>query len=97
MHITMREGRRTLCFLCDDKFTPAHKCEKRRIQNMECYIAEERTEEVQEAAEELCNHEAAVSMYAINGSSVYNTVKLQGKIRNRPVVILIVLAVLIML
>lgn len=88
---------KNLCFWCDEKFSPTHKCNGRRLYSLEiCPEEEEEKDEFQEALEELSQEEMCVPegsqnicMYALNGMPVYNTLKLQGMIEGKTVVILL--------
>lgn len=43
--------KKNLCFWCDEKFHPVHKCEKRRLHSIEICPLEEENEEFLEASD----------------------------------------------
>lgn len=88
-----------LCFHCNEKFTPGHDCRKKKlfvIMGDESEATEDTSEDlavIWEADNVVENQEqepdAGISIHAISGSKGTNTIKIQGKIKNRPISILI--------
>jgi len=88
-----------LCFWCDEKFTPGHKCSK-RLYNLEIQIEDssdspfaepvnlmdmDHLPEVELAEEE----EPLISIHALTGETAFQTLKVKGKAKNVPILILI--------
>ncbi|XP_075078424.1 uncharacterized protein LOC142164334 [Nicotiana tabacum] len=88
-----------LCFFCDDKFTPGHKCKaKRHIYSIkinvevlrdseEMGVEVDDTKEPQEAENSVENCE--ISLQALNGTKGYRTLKIQGLSEQNPINVLI--------
>ncbi|XP_028794215.1 uncharacterized protein LOC114749837 [Neltuma alba] len=79
-----------LCFKCGDKFSPGHRCKPSSFKLLE--ITEDCDEPAMENttssyAEE--NDIAEISLHAILGGSTSSTMKLQGTLLSKPVLILI--------
>ena len=65
-----------LCFWCDDKFVPGHRCKNKRLYSLSILEDEEETngEEVQE--EEVIPH---ISLNALEGTVGFHTMKVTGR------------------
>lgn len=86
--------RKNLCFWCDEKYSPAHKCEKKKMFNLQVVTAEDEPEnfhEVEEFPEEEEDegNDQGITLCAVNGNLIYNTFKVAGQIKGKPVLILI--------
>lgn len=90
-----------LCFHCDEKYFPGHACKKKKLYVM---LTEQQTDredcceddklaliwEDEPGIEgEQKEKESAISLHAITGSKGSHTLKVQGKIKNRVVKILV--------
>ncbi|CAM8990762.1 unnamed protein product [Rhodiola kirilowii] len=84
---------RGLCFNCDEKFAPGHRCKPK----FQCLIVEEamEEEEVEGAAEEPSQLEEpsevmpSISYHAMQGHNVPLTLRLEGELSGRKIVVLI--------
>jgi hypothetical protein len=98
----MRERRqRGLCYNCDEKWNPSHKCQTPKIYLMHGMevLGEEKGEDVyydSSTGEEMIQlpeiqecTDPEISLYAISGSLSPKTMRLVGKLKNQLVVILI--------
>ena len=81
-----------LCFWCDDKFVPGHRCRNRKLYSL-CIVEDDgdnssEEEETMEArnTENLTPH---LSLQAIHGTAGCQTIKVWGKIDKCPILILI--------
>ena len=65
-----------LCFWCDDKFVPGHRCKNKRLYSLSILEEEEETngEEIQE--EEIIPH---ISLNALEGTVGFHTMKVTGR------------------
>ena len=88
---------KNLCFFCDEKYYPEHKC-KAQVYRLEVLEEEEEstghegdlTKEVEDE-ETVTQLEAPhISIHALNGMNRYQTMKIAGKFRHHPLHILIV-------
>ena len=87
-----RQARREkgLCFRCNEKFAPGHRCKTSSLALMEFAEVEEGTEECDEHESETPMEDLAeISFHAILGKASGTTMKLQGTILNRKVLILV--------
>lgn len=86
-----------LCLWCDEKYTPEHKCGKKRIYLLEGNYSEDSPEEQEPLTEEIeVQHINLVqeelpqmSLSAITSKAAYYTLKVQGKYGKRPLLILV--------
>jgi hypothetical protein len=94
----MQEKReKLLCYNCDEKFQPGHRCNRPRLfllEGVELGDSEEiRVEEVLQEEEPECEpHEAellGISLYALAGAPAPRTMRLMGRIKGQPLVIII--------
>lgn len=80
--------------ICDDKWSPGHKCDRKRLHILEIHPVEEEPEEFLEALdvepeqldEEL---EEGITIYAVNELPIYNTFKMAARIKGKPILILL--------
>lgn len=86
-----------LCFWCDEKFTPGHKCAK-KLYNLEVRIGEltdseeqEETDnmELDQPAEENEEEEPLISIHALTGEPAHQTLKAVGKVGKHQFLILV--------
>ncbi|XP_024022962.1 uncharacterized protein LOC112092044 [Morus notabilis] len=88
---------RGLCYWCDEKFSPRHRCKLRQLQVL--LAAEddfgreeghlEEGEATLEEEEEVGEETAALSLNSIQGFTIAKTMKLQGTIGGREVAVLV--------
>ncbi|XP_024024262.1 uncharacterized protein LOC112092399 [Morus notabilis] len=86
-----------LCFRCDERFSPGHRCKNRQLQVL--LVAEDGTEEDEESSEEedpppaqggrATAEAAAVSLNSMRGLVSSKTMKLRGYLGTREVIVLI--------
>lgn len=84
--------RKNLCFWCDEKYSPTHKCEKKKLYNLQVITAKEESEffhEAGEFSEEEEESDQKFTLCAVNGGPLYSTLKLAGQIKDKSVVFLI--------
>lgn len=80
-----------LCFKCDKKFTPAHRC-KKRLQVLLCLDEEDEMEAT--SVEEELRFDAnptkvELSIQAMVGLDTSKTIKVQGTIKGKSVIVLV--------
>ncbi|OIT01987.1 hypothetical protein A4A49_56716, partial [Nicotiana attenuata] len=87
-----------LCFFCDEKFVPGHKCQAKRqlfsleLEAGEVPIEDEEKEQMEEEGEEITielPENCAISLQALNGTLGYQTLRLRGFTEQRPLEIFI--------
>ncbi|KAL4347310.1 hypothetical protein GQ457_17G016110 [Hibiscus cannabinus] len=89
------EYRRThnLCFKCGERFTPGHQCKVKQLNSME--EDEEQEEEAPQEEGTVETHgqvdadNLGISMNALTGNTGYNTLRIQGVVKGKPLNILI--------
>ena len=82
--------KRSLCFKCDEKFTPGHRCSVKRLMMIEISYPEEEDEEIIfEPSRNQGKQDAEISIHAMEGNSSSQTTMLMGLINNKPVSILL--------
>jgi hypothetical protein len=90
----MKERRaKGLCFWCDDKFTPGHKCRTKRLYSI-CLVGDEDENEdsalesvrEMEESEDMDPH---ISMNALEGVPGCYTLKVTGRVHKLPIFILV--------
>ncbi|KAL4308216.1 hypothetical protein GQ457_01G023920 [Hibiscus cannabinus] len=96
---TLLDYRRSnnLCFKCGDRFTPGHQCKQKQFNMMEemdsCKIPEceeiEDTQQVPTENVEATDEALEISMNALTGCVGYNTLRIPGTIKGRPLSILV--------
>lgn len=80
-----------MCYYCDDRYVPGHKCRKpqlfmiNEVEDVE--DSDNQGEEMVDVSPEV-NH-AEISFHAISGTILPQTLRLPGKIGNKNVVVLI--------
>ena len=88
---------KSLCFYCDEKYTPGHKCTA-QVYTIELGNHEEEAKEAEvgdtlpELAEDFpafCEEEPHISMNALTGFNTYHTMKIVGTFMQHPLHILI--------
>jgi len=80
-----------LCFWCDDKFIPGHRCRNRRLYSL-CIVEDDGDNSEEEESVETMNAKALtphLSLQAIHGTAGCQTIKVWGKINKCPILILI--------
>lgn len=94
----MKERReRGLCYNCDEKFSPGHRCKVQKLYLMEGNwpvesIDEPTIETAVEQADDLPDHQEdtpEISFHAIAGSTTPQTMQMKGSLGRHPLVILI--------
>lgn len=81
----MQERRdKKLCYYCDEKYEPGHKCKKRQIFLLE---GEESEDTIDENSTE--TKDPIVSVHALSGSVSHQTMRIRGNIKNKAITILI--------
>ncbi|GAB2238945.1 hypothetical protein Droror1_Dr00024858 [Drosera rotundifolia] len=89
-------GKNNLCFFCDEKFVPGHRCRWGQFKSIEVRRKVEDEEEefgdavVEEGEVELALVETSqISTHALTGESAYQTMSVTGIVKGRPLHILI--------
>jgi hypothetical protein len=87
------DGRRAkwLCFWCDEKFVPGHKCKNKKLYSL-CIIKDDEENLEEEETIEPMNVEVLtphLSLHALQGTMRCHTIKVWGKIDKCPIFILI--------
>jgi hypothetical protein len=80
-----------LCFWCDEKFVPGHRCKNRKLYSL-CIIEDEEENFEEEETIETMNVEALtphLSLHALQGTTGCHTIKVWGKLDKCPIFILI--------
>ena len=82
-----------LCFWCDNKFTPGHKCRTRKLYSI-CLMGddegdEDSTVELGQETEVLIGTDPHISMNALEGVPGCYTLKVTGRVAKLPIFILI--------
>ncbi|GJR93699.1 reverse transcriptase domain-containing protein [Tanacetum coccineum] len=79
-----------LCYYCDDRYTPGHKCSKPQLFMISDVYEVENEENIGDTQEHNPDDSLAeISFHAISGSINPQTIRLPGKIKNKEVVVLI--------
>ena len=81
-----------LCYSCDRKYTKGHKCAKKKLFYIDCEEEEENEQEEdihQEPALEEEEINPAISCNALAGITTPQTLKIQGQIKKKKVIVLI--------
>ncbi|XP_071716761.1 uncharacterized protein [Rutidosis leptorrhynchoides] len=82
-----------LCFVCDQKYMPGHKCSG-QVYSLEVICEDEsgdtqEGDEFSDAMDTYANDTPQISLSALTGTSTYQTMRITGHIRNQGVHILI--------
>ncbi|CAA0829312.1 Unknown protein, partial [Striga hermonthica] len=86
-----RRREKGLCFNCDEKFTPGHRCKERRSFFIECVESEEDEvvgDEVKSAID-LHEEDPEISVHAMAGTQGPKTIKMSAWVRDRRVIVLV--------
>ena len=75
-----------LCFWCDDKFVPGHRCRNKRLYSLSVLDEEEENTEEEVQAEEIMPH---ISLNALEGTVGFHTMKVTGKTEKQTLHILV--------
>jgi hypothetical protein len=80
-----------LCFWCDEKFVPGHRCRNKKVYSLSVVEEEEVYQEEEVEAEEAFSREVTphISLDALEGTVGLNTMKVNGKMEKTTVCILI--------
>jgi hypothetical protein len=82
-----------LCLNCDNKYSKGHKCGEKKLFYMDCEEEEEQEQEPSqdENIEEISSEESnpTISCNALAGISITQTLKIEGYIKNKKVIVLI--------
>jgi hypothetical protein len=82
-----------LCFNCDNKYSKGHKCGKKKLFYIDCEEEEEQEQEPSqdENVEAISSEELTptISCNALAGISTPQTLKIEGYIKNKKVIVLI--------
>ena len=80
-----------LCFWCDEKFVPGHRCRNKKVYSLSVIEEEEGFQEEEVAEEEVISREVTphISLDALEGTVGLNTMKVNGKMDKTTVCILI--------
>lgn len=85
-----RRREKGLCFNCDEKFVPGHKCKAKQAFMIEpCESDEEGSELTEKVSDATCEDGADISVHAIAGTHGPRTLNFMAYIRNRRIVVLI--------
>ncbi|KAF5761352.1 putative retrotransposon gag domain, aspartic peptidase domain superfamily [Helianthus annuus] len=79
-----------LCYYCDDRYTPGHKCSKPQLFMIsEVHEVDNKVHVVENA--DLAQHDpqAEISFIAVSGTILPQTLRLSGRIKNKDVVVLV--------
>ncbi|KAL2251677.1 UNVERIFIED_CONTAM: Retrovirus-related Pol polyprotein from transposon [Sesamum indicum] len=85
---------KNLCFRCDEPYTPGHRCKHRQVymlledEGTKDYEKEEQYKQVPETETEK-EEEVAVSLHAMKGNFHYRTLRLEGIVGDKEILILI--------
>ncbi|KAL5848937.1 hypothetical protein ACOSQ4_006950 [Xanthoceras sorbifolium] len=91
--ITSREARerqeKGLYYYCDERFKPGHRCERPQL-----FMIEDTEELVEETLESLANQQRQeelpeISFHAITGTTHPQTIRLQGRMKGKEVIMLV--------
>ncbi|GAV74709.1 hypothetical protein CFOL_v3_18189 [Cephalotus follicularis] len=88
----MEERRmKNLCFWCDEKFVPGHKCKNRQVYMMEVkgVMEEEKEDKGEEYTEEGTNQQPQLSIHALTGSTGQQTMQLEAMVGKKHLQVLI--------
>lgn len=89
--ITSQEARdrreKGLCFYCDEKFSPGHRCQRAQLYMIEDVPVEE--SELQQFPNPQNDPLPEISFHAMAGTNHPQTIRVLGKIRNNPITVLI--------
>jgi len=80
-----------LCFLCDEKFIPGHRCRNKKVYSL-CILDDEDVaeEEVQEGSEiDPDTFTPQISINALEGTPGFQTLRVTGKVDKSPLFIMI--------
>eukprot|EP00253_Pinus_taeda_P007924 PITA_07924 len=85
-----------LCYSCDSKYTKGHKCAKQKLFYIDCEEEEEKEEEMskeedilQEQSLDEENMNPTISCNALAGITTPQTIKIEGQIKKKKVIVLI--------
>ncbi|KAL4608000.1 hypothetical protein ACB092_09G215900 [Castanea dentata] len=79
-----------LCYNCDEKFVPGHKCKNQQVYMLETMLDSEEVEENEEAAaRETQQTVPEISLHALSGVDTPQTMHVRGMIHGKPLHILI--------
>lgn len=83
-----------LCFTCNEKYTRGHQCKKRQLYALDGEEKDQVQEQLQENEEEdpeiqEPNGELQISINALTGSVSYRTMRIQGNVKKKLIIILI--------
>lgn len=76
-----------LCFNCDEKFVPGHKCKTKQAFLIELNVSD--NEDTEESTSDSQQETAEISVHAISGVNGLKTHKFTATIRNRRIVVLV--------
>ncbi|XP_024028604.1 uncharacterized protein LOC112093764 [Morus notabilis] len=88
-----RRRAKGLCYRCDEKYGPGHRCKNQQLQVL--LVSEEEEEKVEDSVEageppiEEAEGMAGISLNSLMGVSSANTLKLRGTIGSREVMVLV--------
>ncbi|GAV64975.1 hypothetical protein CFOL_v3_08490, partial [Cephalotus follicularis] len=82
---------KNLCFWCDEKFVPGHKCKNRQLYMMEIkgFLEEEGNDGLAGCGNEDTNQQPELSLHALTGAMGHQTMQVVGMIGRRPMQVLI--------
>ena len=83
--------RKSLCFKCDEPYSPGHKCKGKNLMLIECEDDEGEQEEeiLLRPKEELGKNLHELSLNAMEGSASPRTIRLYGQVNKKPVMVLV--------
>ncbi|KAH9699108.1 hypothetical protein KPL71_024219 [Citrus sinensis] len=76
-----------LCYYCDEKFEPGHKCKQRQIYLLEGEDDAELSDEGNKIGDDEEDH--LVSLHAMSGAVSHQTMRIKGNIKKKGIIILI--------
>ncbi|GKV11569.1 hypothetical protein SLEP1_g22817 [Rubroshorea leprosula] len=83
-----------LCFWCDERYGPGHRCSKKKLYNLEIISIDEDAESVETNDKnfdlnQMLITEPQISIHALTSEVGYNTIKVIGQVGKRQILILI--------
>jgi hypothetical protein len=77
----MQERRENkLCYYCDERYEPGHKCKRRHIYLLEGEELEDNYEEEKDAEND---EEPIISMHALAGATSHQMIRVRGNIKKK--------------
>lgn len=78
-----------LCFWCDEKYSPTHKCPKKQLYRIEAHEVEQEEGEPEMEVENIEESNPEISIHALTGMQNFQTMPVQGSVGKKVLQILI--------